>query len=54
MKIYYFDEKGLFSYEDDAELDPAEWQINHKKVYMDKILSPILSDEEIQIFFSPY
>jgi hypothetical protein len=25
---------------------------NHKKVYMDKILSPILSDEEIQIFLS--
>ena len=25
---------------------------NHKKVYFDKILSPILSDEEIQIFLS--
>lgn len=55
MKIYYFDEKGLFLYEDEAELDPAEWQINHKKVYMipefaTKIKPPKTKENQTALF----
>lgn len=34
MKIYNYDENGIFLNECEAELDPAEWQLNHKKVYL--------------------
>lgn len=34
MKIYHYDENGLYVGTSDAELDPAEWQINNQKVYI--------------------
>lgn len=34
MKIYNYDENGIFLNECEAELDPAEWELNHKKVYL--------------------
>ncbi|MBO5928368.1 MAG: hypothetical protein J6Q32_05925 [Clostridia bacterium] len=56
MKIYNYDEMtGEFLFESEAELDPAEWQINHKKVYLmpanaTKTKPPKTSATQIAIF----
>lgn len=56
MKIYNYDENtGEFLFECDAELDPAEWQINHKKIYLvpanaTKTKPPKTSITQIAIF----
>ena len=35
MKVYFYSPDTLeYLYSEDANLDPAEWQINHKEVYM--------------------
>lgn len=55
MKIYYYDENGIFICESEAEQDPAEWQINHKKIYIipanaTKIKPPKTGENQTTIF----